>query len=288
MSRIPSLAVMFSICFIACRTAETQEKPDTADSILHVENLVAWCIVPFDAKKRGPAERAEMVKRLGLKRIAYDWRAKDIPFFEEEILEYKKRGLEFFAFWSWHDEMIPLVRKHNIHPQFWIMLPNLEGESRDEKLASATKTLMPMLTKTAELGCRLGIYNHGGWGGEPENMVQLCQHLKAEGFGNVGIVYNFHHGHEHISDFPRLLGLMKPHLLCINLNGMNDNAEPKILPIGAGKHEDEMIRAIFASGYTGPIGILDHRNELDSEESLRMNLDGLKQFRLREPGTGKR
>ena len=28
-------------------------------------NLVAWCIVPFDAKKRGPEERAEMLSRLG-------------------------------------------------------------------------------------------------------------------------------------------------------------------------------------------------------------------------------
>ncbi|MDG2213510.1 MAG: hypothetical protein P8M70_06760, partial [Verrucomicrobiota bacterium] len=38
------------------------------------DKLVAWCIVPFDAKKRGPAQRARMLKRLGLKRVAYDWR----------------------------------------------------------------------------------------------------------------------------------------------------------------------------------------------------------------------
>lgn len=28
-------------------------------------NLVAWCIVPFDAKKRGPEERAAMLEKLG-------------------------------------------------------------------------------------------------------------------------------------------------------------------------------------------------------------------------------
>src|SRR5688572_24366106 len=38
------------------------------------ENLVAWCIVPFDAKQRGPAERAEMLARIGVTRVAYDWR----------------------------------------------------------------------------------------------------------------------------------------------------------------------------------------------------------------------
>ena len=30
-------------------------------------NLMAWCIVPFDAKKRGPEERAAMLEQLGFK-----------------------------------------------------------------------------------------------------------------------------------------------------------------------------------------------------------------------------
>jgi hypothetical protein len=33
------------------------------------------CIVPFDAKKRSPEERVEMLARLGFKHYAYDWRA---------------------------------------------------------------------------------------------------------------------------------------------------------------------------------------------------------------------
>ena len=61
------------------------------------EELVAWCIVPFDAEKRGPAARALMLKRLGLIRVAYDWRAQHVKEFEAEILQYKNHGLEFFA-----------------------------------------------------------------------------------------------------------------------------------------------------------------------------------------------
>src|SRR5688572_17532915 len=38
------------------------------------ENLVAWCIVPFDSQKRSPEERAAMLEKLGIKRLAYDWR----------------------------------------------------------------------------------------------------------------------------------------------------------------------------------------------------------------------
>ena len=62
------------------------------------DQLLAWCIVPFDAKQRGLAERAKMLKRLGLKRVAYDWSERHVKEFEEEILQYKKHGLEFFAF----------------------------------------------------------------------------------------------------------------------------------------------------------------------------------------------
>ena len=57
------------------------------------ENLVPWCIVPFDASKRSPEERTKMLVRLGLKRSAYDWRAQHVPEFEEEILQYQKHGI---------------------------------------------------------------------------------------------------------------------------------------------------------------------------------------------------
>ena len=33
---------------------------DEATDIFARDNLVAWCIVPFDGKQRGPAERAAM------------------------------------------------------------------------------------------------------------------------------------------------------------------------------------------------------------------------------------
>ena len=62
-------------------------------------NLVAWCIVPFDAKMRGPEERAEMLQRLGIKRLAYDWRAEHIPTFDQELDALQKRGIRLDAFW---------------------------------------------------------------------------------------------------------------------------------------------------------------------------------------------
>ena len=48
-------------------------------------NLVAWCIVPFDSKKRGPEERAAMLEWLGFSLFAYDYRAEHIPTFDAEM-----------------------------------------------------------------------------------------------------------------------------------------------------------------------------------------------------------
>jgi Xylose isomerase-like TIM barrel len=260
------------------------EQPRAPGPLFAKQNLVAWCIVPFDAKKRTPAQRAEMVKRLGLTKVAYDWRAEHVPTFEEEILEYKKHGLEFFAFWDWHPSLEPLIKKHGIHPQIWKTCAASKQGSQAEMVRSAAEDLLPLVQKTRDLGLKLGLYNHGGWGGEPENLVKVCESLRENhNADHVGIVYNFHHGHEHVKNFAESMKLMKPYLLCVNLNGMADlkvagenPANAKILPIGSGQRELSLMRIVQESGYQGPIGILDHRPDLDAEESLRQNLRGMK------------
>src|SRR5688572_2054966 len=62
-------------------------------------NLMAWCIVPFDAKRRGPEERAAMMERLGLKHFAYDYRAEHIPTFDAEIKACKRHRVSLDAWW---------------------------------------------------------------------------------------------------------------------------------------------------------------------------------------------
>ncbi len=273
-----------SVCVLTVLTgvlAAGATPPSAADEpagweLFDKDNLVAWCIVPFDAKARGPEARAEMLNRLGIAKVAYDWRAQHVPTFEEEILQYKRHGLEYFAFWGWHDDMARLIEKHGIRPQIWQTLGSGSGSTHAERVEAAAKRLLPLVQKTRALGCRFGLYNHGGWGGEPENMVAVVRWLRANTKADhVGIVYNLHHGHGHIDDFDEALALMQPYLLCLNLNGMNDGARPKILPIGAGRHDRALLQIIAQSGYRGPIGILDHRGELDAEESLKQNLDGL-------------
>ncbi len=276
--RLSVAAIALVLMNSALLTQATGDQPGLLDK----SNLVAWCIVPFDAKNRGPMERAEMVKRLGLQRVAYDWRQEHVPTFEDEILQYKQRGIEYFAFWSWHDDMEPLIRKHQIRPQIWSICPSPSDGSQDEMVKAAAAGMLPLVDKTRELGLKLGLYNHGGWSGEPENMVAVCQYLRQHhDADHVGIVYNFHHGHEHIDRFPESFEAMLPYLLCVNINGMTDAADVlahpnrKIIPVGSGSHERAMIQTIIDAGYDGPIGILGHRKEMDVEVALRQNLDGL-------------
>lgn len=253
---------------------------------LDKDNLVAWCIVPFDAKKRGPEERTQLLVELGLKKCAYDWRAEHVPQFEEEILQYQRHGIEFFAFWGEHDEAFALFEKYGMHPQIWKTNPSPKSGNQSEKVAAAVEKLSPLVNRSKILGSRLGLYNHGGWGGEPENLVAVCKAFHARGDTHVGIVYNFHHGHGHIGHFETTFELMKPYLLCVNLNGMADpetvdekTALNKILPLGAGKHENAMIDIVINSGYSGPFGILGHIATQDVEKSLRDNLEGLAKLR---------
>ena len=247
---------------------------------LEKRNLVAWCIVPFDAKKRNPQQRAEMLSQLGIRRVAYDWRAEHVPRFEEEILEYQRLGIEYFAFWDSHETAFSLFEKHGMQPQIWKTVPSPQATTQAMRVQVAAEALLPLVKRTARLGSKLGLYNHGGWGGHPENLVAVCRSLRevyqAE---HVGIVYNFHHGHGDIETFEASMALMLPHLLCVNLNGMNEGAKPKILPIGSGQHDLMMLRSLQRAGYQGPIGILGHVATEDVALTLQKNLTGLAALR---------
>ncbi len=250
-------------------------------------NLVAWCIVPFDAKKRDSAQRAQMLDRLKLKRLAYDYRAEHVPTFDLEVETMKQHGIEVTAWWfpgslnAEAQKILEVIARHKITPQLWITgggAPTKNAEEQQQRVQAEAKRIRPIAEAAAKLGCQVALYNHGNWFGEPENQIAIIQELKLP---NVGIVYNFHHGHEHIARFPELLKRMQPHLIALNINGMipgGDKAGKKILTLGEGTEELAMLKTLKASGWQGPVGILNHRTELDAEVALRDNLAGLEKL----------
>ncbi|MFN5321279.1 MAG: DUF6797 domain-containing protein [Planctomycetota bacterium] len=281
--------------------ASTGSEPSAGsqeDSNLNRDRLVAWCIVPFDARRRNPEERAEMLQRLGIRRLAYDYRAEHVPTFEREILALKAAGIELAAWWfptELNDEarlILELLRKHQLHPQLWVMGGGQPADdsaaAREAHLAAEVRRLGPLVDAARAIGCQVALYNHGGWFGEPENQLAIIEALRQSDAArtNVGIVYNLHHGHDQLERLPAILAGIKPHLLCLNLNGMErggDRVGRKILPIGGGDLDLAILKAIAASGYQGPIGILNH-TDLDAEVRLRENLAGLEWLRDLDAG----
>ncbi len=154
----------------------------SAKSIFAKNNLVAWCIVPFDAVHRGPVERAQMLKRLGITMLAYDWRDRDIPDFDREVAALAKYRIKLQAFWlaSGPDPasdkgvraVLDLLKRRRVRTEIWYMFQPPAGFdqlSQENKVAEAAKAVKYLAVEAQKLRCRVGIYNHEGWYGEPEN-----------------------------------------------------------------------------------------------------------------------
>ena len=65
-----------------------------------------------------------------------------------------------------------------------------------------------------------------------------------------------------------------PNLWCVNLNGMRKEGQ-KIITIGQGKLEKEMIQQLLDLNFNGPFGILGHVKSGDPELILEENAKGL-------------
>jgi len=260
--------------------------PGPAESLFRADNLVAWCIVPFDDEPRSPADRAAMMRRLGIRKYAYDYRAEHVPQFDEEMRAIKAAGIELVGWWfpgALNDEarlILDVLRRHDIRTCLWVSGgggPTATPEEQRARVAAEAARIRPIAEAAAAIGCTVGLYNHGGWFGEPENQIEVIRGLGALGLTNVGLVYNQHHGHAHVGRWRELLEVMRPHLYALNLDGMFADGEKtgrKIAPLGQGELDRELLRTIVASGYRGPFGILNHTQH-DAEDRLRDNLAGL-------------
>jgi sugar phosphate isomerase/epimerase len=282
MKRLLGLSLLVLSLAVAAREA----------SVFSKDNLVAWCIVPFDARERGPEERAAMLKSLGITKLAYDWRDKHIPTFDAELDALNKHGIRLQAFWIATglepanskplQTILNFLKRRKVKTELWYLLtppPQFAALPQEDKLSQATAAVRFVAMEANKIGSKVGIYNHGGWFGEPENQLAILQRL---GMSNVGMVYNFHHAHEQLDRFPAFFPQLVPHLYAVNINGMKAGG-PKILTVGQGDREVELLKIIRDSKYRGPIGIVNHIETQDAEIGLRSNMEGLKSV-LRQIG----
>jgi len=253
------------------------------------DNLVAWCIVPFDAEERTPKERADMLDELGISRFAYDYRDIHLPSFAEEINVLREHGIDLSAVWFWvqggrdgllnesNEFVLETLKKTGTRTELWMSIPEsyFKGNTDGESLQKAVAAVREVLQRAEDIGCTMALYNHGGWFGEPENLVRI---IDAIGSDKIKIVYNFHHAHHRIDQFKADLTRMMPYLSTININGMSKDG-PMIITLGKGDEELKMLKVIKESGYKGPIGILGHTDGEDIKVVLKRNLEGLAQMK---------
>jgi sugar phosphate isomerase/epimerase len=261
---------------------------NNAQNIFEKDNLLAWCIVPFDKVKRGPEARIEMLKNLCIKQYAYDWRKEHISSFGSEIELATKNNIKIEAIWMFIDDktdkidslspdnqrIIEIANSKNLKTTIWLGFNNnfFNGLTHFEKVKKGADFLKYLAPTLATKGFKIALYNHGDWFGEPENEIEI---IKASGQKNISIVYSFHHGHHQINRFHSMFLAMKPYLVAVNLDGM-DLKKGQILPIGEGTSEKEMIDIIQKSGYNKRIGIIGHTTDEDVEFVLKRNIAGLK------------
>ena len=271
---------------IIMMSSSCQEK--NKGQLIDIEKIYAWCIVPFDSLDRSPEDRISMLKQLGIKKYAYDWRQEHLSSMAAELMLAKRNDIDVIAVWMWLDDnwdsidglnsanekVFNVIEEINYKGQIWVSFNAnfFENLSDADAVRKGAEMLAYLSKRASTLGCKIALYNHGDWFGEPKNQIKIIEELPNE---DLGLVYNFHHAHKHIEAFPELLKIMLPYLLNVNLNGLRKEG-PKILTIGKGDYEMEMIDLLLDKGYKGDFGILGHVEDADVETILKANLKGLK------------
>src|SRR5947208_2129378 len=163
---VRAFPILVCVLLVVPASVPGQEQSARRGSLFARGNLVAWCIVPFDSKKRGPEERAAMLERLGFKHFAYDWRAEHIPTFDAEVAALKRHGIAPDAFWVAPGELnresriiLDVLERHGVKAQLWVLLDmgadRVSGAEQERRVERAAAKLRPLAEEAAKIGCSL-------------------------------------------------------------------------------------------------------------------------------------
>jgi hypothetical protein len=281
---VPIALLLLSIFYFACDPPKG--KP------LDMSNVIAWCIVPFDSLHRTPEQRIDMLKELGIQRYAYDWREQHLTEMVREWNLAKQNNIKIDGVWMWYDaksdslgklstgneHMLANLDSAGLKTTVWLSFNqnNFSGLSDSMAIHKAAGIVSELADRLSQIGCKLALYNHEDWFGEPANEIAIIKALPGK---NIGMVYNFHHAHNQVDRFDQFVDSMLPYLTAVNINGLRKDG-PMILPINTGDKEQAMVKTLINKGYKGPWGVLGHIEQADVKKVLEKNLEGLRQLLL--------
>ena len=258
------------------------------DSLFKVEEVAPWCILGFDILDRTPTQRIEMLKELGFTKYGYNRGKGTFDEMKEEFALAKQNNIEITSVFLWlnakrdslnklspaNQTLLNNLREVEHKPTIWVSFSGnyFEHIGQDQSVELAIKMITYVKSLADELSCKLALYNHHGWFGNPFNQLEILEKL---GDKSLTMVYNFHHAQEYIDRFPEIAEKITPHLSYVNLNGVKKEG-PQIIAVGEGDAELDMIRELIGQGYKGPWGILGHIKTEDVKKVLEKNISGLK------------
>ncbi|WP_297083512.1 phosphotransferase [uncultured Demequina sp.] len=268
--------------------------------------IAAARVVTYDAQDRTPDQRAAMLEGIGLTRIIWDWREEHALRFDAEMDALERHGIDVAGLWcpmplaepdgpdadAALGIVDPQVRiqvaelaRRGMRPDLWTCVEfgqegspaRLAPRIQRARVLRVANHLEPLATLAREHDMCVLLTNHLGWFGEPGNQVDVIDALADRGLTNVGIAYQFQHGHDHAARFDAVLDTMLPHLAAIALSGMDADAIQtgrKILPWGAGRLDRKLAHLLMASGWEGQIAVQGHSAD-DAEARLLDSLEGI-------------
>jgi len=282
--------------------------------------IPAWCVreqvaashlVAHDSVRRGPRERAQMLREIGVRRIIWDWRDEHLETFDAELDALRAHQVELAGIWTplpmpAFEEpdyaarfglvpariktLITEAARRGFAPDLWTQIafgtpgapaPLSEAAHRSE-VNRAADHLTGLIRLARGHGMCVVLTNHGGWAGEPQTLKDVVTELARRGLGNVGLGFRLQHAHHLIPDLDRHLATMGEHLVALMLSGADAGAELSgrvILPFGAGSRDRWVTHAILDSGWQGQlvvhaVGTDDSRSRLlDSLEGWEWAVD---------------
>ncbi|NER17576.1 TIM barrel protein [Spongiivirga citrea] len=233
-----------------------------------------------------------MLKEMGFTKYGYNWDNRHLLEMKDEFKLAKENDIEIVSIFLWlnakrdsigklspsNERMLSILKDVENKPIIWLSFSNnyFEDLNQEQSISLAIEFIKFIKLKADTIGCKVALYNHHGWFGNPHNQVEIIELLPQD---SLSMVYNFHHAHQYVDEFPEIAKKIKPYLSYVTINGMKKEG-PEILTIGEGDYENEMINILLDEGFVGPWGILGHIKSEDVQEVLERNINGLKSLEL--------
>jgi sugar phosphate isomerase/epimerase len=232
-----------------------------------------------------------MLKEMGFTKYGYDWEDKHLNQMKEEFDLALENNIEIVSVFLWlnakrdsigklsnaNERMLNILSDVAYKPVIWLSFSNnfFEDLTEEQSISLAVEFIKFIKIKADKIGCKIALYNHHGWFGNPHNQIKIIELLPKD---SLKMVYNFHHAHDYLNEFHEIAKKIKPHLAHVNINGMRQGG-PKILKIGEGDFEQDMIELLIKEGFNGPWGILGHIKTEDVQMVLERNVNGLRSLK---------